>query len=200
MDPTPTDPIGLKLALADRSAATLVYLARPCQYANPMGRSCRPLLWTAARYGDEILDATDERLDEILAPLVPREVTLVGFSGGGVVASLLAARRDDITRLITVAAPLDIDAWTQAQDVSPLLRSSSPMDVVDALRSLPQDHFLGLQDERVPPDVIERFDRALGDEAPSRVHRVQDASHLDWPGRWAALLDGLEPLCGDSGD
>ena len=39
-DPTPTDPIALRLALQD-PAANLVYLARPCQYVETAGY--RPL-------------------------------------------------------------------------------------------------------------------------------------------------------------
>lgn len=33
-DPTPHNPVGLRLALADPSPAPLLYLARPCQYAR----------------------------------------------------------------------------------------------------------------------------------------------------------------------
>jgi hypothetical protein len=199
-DPTPVDPIGLRLALADDSTATLVYLARPCQFGGATTPPCRPLLWTRARYGEEILRATNERLDGLLAPLDADDLTLFGFSGGGVVATLLAARRQDVDRLVTIAAPLDPAEWTRVKRVSPLDLSLSPMDEIDALQGLSQDHFVGLGDERVPASVGERFQRALGPGAPSRLHRVEAAGHLDWPALWSGLLDRLSPLCGDARD
>jgi esterase/lipase len=38
---------------------------------------------------------------------------LVGYSGGGVMAMLLAARRDDVAQVVTIAAPLRLAAHGQ---------------------------------------------------------------------------------------
>ncbi len=43
---------------------------------------------------------------------------MVGFSDGGGAAALLAAMRQDVTFLGTVAGNLDIDAWANLQGVS----------------------------------------------------------------------------------
>ena len=43
---------------------------------------------------------------------------MVGFSDGGGAAALLAAMRQDVIFLGTVAGNLDIDAWANLQGVS----------------------------------------------------------------------------------
>ncbi len=211
-DPTPVDPVGLRLALADASNATLVYLARPCQLGGASRPPCRPLLWTAARYGEEVLQAVSDRLDGILPartsgagpageaagrPISDAlDLTLVGYSGGGVLAALLAAHRDDVDRLVTIAAPLDLDHWTEARRVSPLRLSLSPMQETDRLRGIPQLHFVSEADGSVPVESTERFHEALRPDAPSRLHRIEGVGHADWPDRWRAIRSRLGPHCG----
>jgi len=51
------------------------------------------------------------------------QIQLIGYSGGGATAALIAARRDDISRLITVAGNLDHDKWTQLHTITPLTHS-----------------------------------------------------------------------------
>lgn len=104
-------------------------------------------------------------------------------------ATLLAARRDDIRELITVAAPLDLDGWTRSAHISPLASSISPMDRVEALRSLRQHHFVGGDDTRVPIAAIEAFHQALGADAPSRLTIVDGMDHGSWPGAWRRLVE-----------
>jgi pimeloyl-ACP methyl ester carboxylesterase len=198
-DPTPVDPVGLRLALADSSEATLVYLGRPCQYTGTEDSSCRPILWTAGRYGEDALSAMNSGLDAALDQIASSvdDLTLVGFSGGGVMAALLTARREDIDRLVTIAAPLDVDHWTREMQVSPLVLSGSPMWNVDLLRLVEQDHFIGLNDDRVPVSATQRFHAALGPQAPSRMHPIEDLGHRDWPKRWNELLSTVSGLCGE---
>jgi len=192
-DPTPARPIGLELAAADPSSATIVYLGRPCQYGFPKQSACRPIFWTAARHGEAVLDAMNRRIDEVIAKLGdPTSLFLIGYSGGGVVAALLAARRDDVRGLITIAAPLDVGGWTRSAHVSPLAASLSPMDSIEALRSLRQHHFVGRNDSRVPIAATEAFHRALGPEANSRLTIVEDMDHRSWPGKWATLTRANE--------
>jgi len=197
MDPTPIDPIGLRLALADPSHATVVYLARPCQYGGANTTACHPVDWTDGRFGDPALESMDARLRDVIGEEPTTDLTLIGFSGGGAIAALLSARRNDVDRLVTIAAPLDLEHWAQTQGFPPLQSSRSPIDGVSALRSLSQDHFAGTRDRRVSDSTVERFHAALGPEAPSRFHRIEGVGHADWPERWRGLLAGLAPLCGD---
>ena len=190
LDPTPVQAIGLRLAAADPSRATILYLGRPCQYGFPPTSDCRPIFWTAARYGEAVVDALDRRIDEWVARHGdPRRLTLIGYSGGGVVAALLAARRDDVRLLVTIAAPLDLAEWTRSTRTSPLVGSLSPMDQIETLRNLEQHHFVGRRDRRVPIETTRAFHHALGPGAPSRFTIVAGMDHSSWPNLWVILVE-----------
>ena len=189
LDPTPVTPIALALAAEDASRATVVYLGRPCQYGFPAKNSCRPFLWTAARYGEVVIEAMNRRIDALRTELEhDAPITLIGYSGGGVVAALLAARRSDVHLLVTIAAPLDVDAWTRNANVSPLLASLSPANATGRLRGIRQHHFVGRDDTAVPISVTENFHHALGPDAPSTLTVVDDMDHRSWPRVWANLI------------
>jgi fermentation-respiration switch protein FrsA (DUF1100 family) len=83
-----------------------------------------------------------------------RSLRLVGYSGGGVVAALVAARHAGAASLITVAAPLDVEHWIAGHGVSPLTGSLDPLAQAAALRHVPQLHLAGADDKVVPPDVL----------------------------------------------
>jgi len=177
-DPTPVRPVALEIAARDAYPGDLVVLARPCQYEARSAPACDPTLWTAARYGERVVAAIAARL-EPLARDRP-SIDLAGFSGGGVVAALVAARRSDVGFLTTFAAPLDVAGWTQRLGLPALVLSLSPLDHAAALRALPQQHFVSEADRVVPPAVVARYVDALGDSAPATVVIVPDLSHGDW--------------------
>jgi pimeloyl-ACP methyl ester carboxylesterase len=114
-DPTPRDPVALRLAAADPAAAIL-YLGRPCQFApGRSDRRCTLRDWTVDRFSEPAVDAIDRAIGQQRRPIV-----LVGYSGGGVIAALLATRRRDVERVVAIAAPLDLDRWTKLSELSPL--------------------------------------------------------------------------------
>jgi pimeloyl-ACP methyl ester carboxylesterase len=90
-----------------------------------------------------------------------RRVRLVGGSGGGVLAALVAGRRGDVAGLVTVAAPLDLAAWTQSQGLSPLTPSLNPADS-PAMPDVPQAHLFGRYDPVVRPETASAAARRLG--------------------------------------
>jgi pimeloyl-ACP methyl ester carboxylesterase len=140
-DPTPRDPVALRLAAADPGPAIL-YLARPCQFApGRSDRRCTVRDWTVDRFAAPAVAAIDEAIGQQQRPLV-----LVGYSGGGVIAALLATRRRDVERVVTVAAPLDVDRWTKLADLSAL--GHAAIDVRVSLVT-----FAGQRDETVPAAV-----------------------------------------------
>jgi pimeloyl-ACP methyl ester carboxylesterase len=185
-DPTPARPVALLLAAADPTTAAVIYFGRPCQYGTSDESPCRPIHWTAGRYGDAVIAAMHRSLDRVIEDLgLHGTIDLIGYSGGGVVAALLAAQRSDIQNLITVAAPPDIALWTRTARVSPLLASNSPMEQLTALRSIRQHHYVGQNDKRVPPAITEAFHLALGPKAPSRFTVVEGIDHGAWPEVWS---------------
>ena len=197
-DPTPVDPVALKLALLDKHDA-VAYLARPCQYTGrgdgSAGRNCRTTLWTSARYGEEVVAAMDEAVDRLMREAGAHEVALVGFSGGGTVASLIAARRGDVAWLKTVASPLDIAAFTRHHAVSPLAESLNPIDAAATLSRVPQVHYSGAEDEVVPAPVNDAYMAALASGGCASRVIVAGAGHREgWTAAWPAF--GMEePRC-----
>lgn len=200
-DPTPRHSVALGLALRDPGPAA--YLARPCQYAafdaapdGPPGAPCEPGLWSTARYGEATLEALDEALDRLRAETGAAGFALVGYSGGGALATLLAARRSDVVRLVTVAAVLDHAAWTAHHEVSPLADSFNPAEAAPRLGSLIQLHLFGEEDDIVPPRLAQGYRARLPAGTPARFVVLPGADHdCCWEAAWPAILAGVpEPM------
>ncbi len=191
-DPTPTNPIALHLAQADISA-NVIYLARPCQYTR--GSACDKDYWTGKRFAPEVISAMNTALDDLVTAHHLRGVRLVGFSGGGTLAALLATRRQDVIDLRTVAGNLDIDAHSRLHNVSPLRGSLNPAHDTARLRNIPQHHFIGKDDDVVPLGIYQSYAHALGATPCLHYQVIEDTSHeKGWYEKWARL-QGITPTC-----
>ncbi|MFN0043469.1 MAG: alpha/beta fold hydrolase [Alphaproteobacteria bacterium] len=188
-DPTPDNPTALALAAADSSPNRL-YLARPCQYEiAPVPARCNPSYWSTRRYAEEVIAAMSLAIDQAARPLGAPRIRLVGFSGGGPTSALVAARRTDVTQLVTVAGNLDHGEWTRMFKVTPLAGSLNPPDFAATLARIPQVHFSGMRDDIVPKAVLEAYLRRLPAGSPVRVVDVPRADHdCCWRDLWPGLL------------
>ena len=192
LDPTPRKAVGLALAAADRSA-NVVYLARPCQFTAPAANPrCGTAYWTDKRFAPEVIAATDAAIDRMVAS--GTGVNLVGYSGGGAVALLVAARRRDVISIRTVAGNLDQAEVNRIHRVDPMPGSLNAIDFAPQLANIPQLHFSGGDDETVPPAIANRFRAAAGERCVKTLV-VPGASHESgWPERWPTLL-AMKPSC-----
>lgn len=185
-DPTPKNPLALKLAAQDPSD-NVVYLARPCQYVR--SETCEQKYWTSHRFTSEVIAAMDEALDDMK---IRHDITgfhLIGFSGGGNVAALLAARRNDIISLRTVAGNLDHALLHDIHDVSQIPDSLNAKDIAHQINHIPQHHFIGEKDKVVPPEIAQSFIEASSKTSCIRSTTVADATHQKfWSEIWPALL------------
>ena len=189
-DPTPTDPIGLKLAAAD-TAGPLIYLARPCQFV--MTDACSNRRWTTARLSREVIDLFQQIIDDAMRRTNSTRLGLVGYSGGGALAALLAERRRDVAWLITVAANLDLSEWARLAEVEPLSGSIDPADAATGITKLKQIHFAGGRDRVVPPAVTEAFVRHMPAANAARVIVEPGFDHTCcWVAAWPQLLGQLD--------
>ena len=185
-DPTPLKPFVIRMAIADESLAT-AYLSRPCQYLSEAARrDCDPRLWMQARFSNEAVAVTNQAVDQIKASVAAATVNLVGYSGGGAMAALVAARRRDVDCLVTVAAPLDTTAWTDALGVSRLDLSLNPADVAGELSKVRQTHFRGLRDKLVPPATADRF-FARAKPAVALIDKPDFDHQCCWSEEWREL-------------
>lgn len=188
-DPTPRNPVAYRLAAVDPSPA-VIYIARPCQFIASAG--CHPRDWTSHRYSADIVAAISGVLDRLHKDYTINHYALVGYSGGGVIAALLAQQRADIHSLTTVAANLDHAAWTRHFGDTPLSGSLNPIDHLETLEYLPQIHLAGGRDNTVPAFIIEDFVKSLPGDTPAEYHLIEDMGHSDWPQVWRGLLPDLQ--------
>jgi hypothetical protein len=193
-DPTPRNPVGLKLALQDPSDM-VIYLARPCQYLAPeASMRCSPHLWGKDRFSDRVITAMSTALDQMIdinfhdrASSSP-SLTLAGFSGGGVVAVLLAARRRDIQMLVTISAPLDVESWTRFHGVGKVATGWTTAELARQTGAISQVHFVGDEDDIVPPAIVQGFALHLPDDRHSVVTRAGYSHHCCWTTDWKETL------------
>lgn len=185
-DPTPHNPVGLRLAQADKSGHAVLYLARPCQFiAGPDARMCRVAYWTSARFASEVVQSMNEAIDQAKEQIGVRHVRLTGYSGGGGLAVLLAAQRQDVTFLGTIAANLDHAAWTTLHGASPLSRSLNPLDAAPQVRHVPQLHLSSRADSVIPPGISQKFCQAI--YSPQSCTVVENVPHSGpWEELWGA--------------
>lgn len=190
-DPTPSHPYSLKLAIADTSL-NVAYLARACQYLpDDQLAKCPRALWTDARFGDDAITLASRSIDELKAKSRASSLRLVGYSGGGALATLVASQRHDVSCLVTVAAPLDIVAWVAAHGVSPMKNSLNPATDTDAIVDIPQTHFQGSNDTVVPPPT------ALAYRLRHRTAKFDLVENYDheccWDKNWATRIAAACP-------
>ena len=152
-DPTTRQPIALELLL--RSPVAGAYVTRPCYHRLGDDR-CSPEHWTSARYSEEIVASMASAVREAMQSASAARVTLIGYSGGGVLAVLVAERLENVSAVVTIAANLDTDAWTERHDYLPLSQSLNP---ARSERAHPwaELHFQGENDDRVPPESTDAY-------------------------------------------
>jgi dienelactone hydrolase len=125
-------------------------------------------------------------LRSFLAQHPYRRVVLVGYSGGGTVAWLMAPRVPQAAGVVTIAANLDIDLWTSLHHYSPLAGSLNPALLPALPPSIAQTHYAGGSDRNVPPAVGESFRRG---HPEARVVIIADFDHeCCWIERWPELV------------
>ncbi|MCZ7655295.1 MAG: hypothetical protein M5R42_15030 [Rhodocyclaceae bacterium] len=183
--PPPRRPVALLLAERDPSPQ-VAYLGRPCQYLGEAERAkCGAVYWSSRRYVQRVVDAMDAAVTRLKASAGADRLRLVGHSGGGVIAALLALRRNDVDSLVTVAAPLSLTAWTDRHGLSPLEKALDPMRLAETGRLPPAVHFAGEADEVVPPDIVAEFARRRG----GRLETLTGFDHdCCWARNWPELL------------
>lgn len=188
-DPTPRRPVALELAVAD-PAPNVVYVARPCQYVKgTQRRNCHPAYWSSARFAEEVVAATDRVVEHFRSVANASAVRLTGYSGGGALAVLVAARRADVQRVVTVAGVVDTEAWTSLDGTTPLFHSLNPAQVAERVAGIPQIHFVGADDKVVPAAVARSFaDRFPPDRRPPVTIVPRQGHECCWAEVWPALL------------
>lgn len=184
VDPTPQNALLLKLMLLDPAPA--IYLGRPCYFLldDPQ---CSPIWWTMQRYSPEVIESINAVIDQKLKP--NQKIVLIGYSGGGSLAMLVAEKRNDITAVLTLAANLDTERWNSYHHYSQLVGSLNPATQAPLAAKIEQLHLFGGKDNNTPKFLAER---ALSQQVNSEVKIYPDFDHqCCWTTIWPDILNLL---------
>jgi hypothetical protein len=181
-DPTPLSSLVRDLTLHDKTE-NVIYMARPCQFVSTLQPSCNPFYWDEKRFSDVVVNAMDDALTQIKQRYKNNKFRLVGYSGGGAIALLLAQQRSDISRITTIAGHLDSDAVTALHKTSPLTGSLNPADKATSIAHITQYHYVGSKDKIIPPSIAQNYVRNLPENHKAQIIIVPNATHdKGWDG------------------
>ena len=179
-NPTPVQPIALKLASIDTNANVL-YVARPCQYLWPQKMNrCSSRYWSDKRGSEEVISSINQAISIVKQKQNISSIRLIGYSGGGGIAALIADRRADVNEFVSVSGNLNYKLFTQTHDLSPMNRSIDPITVANQIGSIPQIHYVGADDKIIPKQIALSFS--------DKVKVINNVSHDNWPDKWAQIL------------
>ena len=183
-DPTGQDLLALRLMARDPVAS--IYVGRPCYHGFATDPACGPWWWTHGRYSPEVVRTLVAAIRGILPPRPPARITLIGYSGGGVLALLMAPHLEGVVQVITIAANLDTDAWAEYHGYSPLSGSLNPARQAPLDEGIRQLHLIGDQDARVPLASLTAY-LARNPKANLRILPGFD-HHCCWEEHWPDIL------------
>lgn len=186
-NPTPINPMGLKLALAHPKGKA-AYVGRPCQFVAARALGCEERYWTNERFSPEVVAAMSRAVDHLKGRMQASAVNLVGYSGGGAIAVLIAAQRGDVQRIVTVAGNLDTHQWTQWHGLGELSGSINPADLSMRVLQIPQWHFAGGRDSNIPPALVHGYAARFLEPNNVKVLVEDTFTHsCCWAENWAAI-------------
>jgi dienelactone hydrolase len=162
-DPTPHH--ALALELATRTPGSVIYLGRPCYFSARNDAACESRVWSSQRYSALVVESMAAVANRYAAANNSHCVILVGYSGGGTLAVLMAPLIPAACAVVTIAADLDIEAWTAWHGYLPLEGSLNPATQAALEPLIQQLHLVGDRDTTVPPRLSRRyFDRLNSDQ------------------------------------
>lgn len=170
-DPTPHNPVALQLAAA--TPGPVLYLGRPCYFDFVSEEGCSAAAWTSERYSAQVVRSMTAAASRYVKEHGFKQVLLVGYSGGGTIAALMARDMPAVVGLVTVAGNLDPDSWTRLHGYLPLAGRNPALE-----RPLPtgvlQLHLVGGRDRNVPYAVARRYLQRL---PVTDVMQFEDFNH-----------------------
>ncbi len=188
---TPFNPVALHLASKDK-ANNVIYIAHPCQYTGMISVTdkCSDSYDNESSFSDEVIESYNTALDDISRRYNIQKFNLIGYSGGGGIATLLAAKRSDIVSLRTVAGILDHETYTTLLKAPAMTQSINPASEAATLTKMPQYHFIGGRDDIVPPAILHSFLQSMPPTNCVQTMLVQEAMHdSGWVDKWPELLE-----------
>jgi len=192
IDPTPSHLLAFDLMRVDN--ASTVYLGRPCYHGQYQAEACHPLYWTHWRYSATVVNSMASGLIQLLSAYPACRITLIGYSGGGTLAMLIAPKLAAVERVVTIAGNLDVTAWADYHDYSALDGSLNPATEPALPATIAQIHLIGNEDNNIPAEISLS---ALKRQSDPVILRFPNADHdCCWVDIWPTVLNCFEVGCG----
>ncbi len=177
-NPTPADPMALKLAAKD-PYINVVVLSRPCQYSQ--NKLCENTdIWTRQQYSPEILREMEEIVVYYIQKYKAPDVEFVAYDGGAPIAFNLALQLGRVNKVVTVAGILDMDSYAIQNGLPAYVNAKNPMKSISQLSQIPQIHYVGGKDKETTPAMAERFVSKLQNPKMALVRVAPDMGHDGW--------------------
>ena len=181
-DPTPRNPLTLKLMSLDSNRS--IYVGRPCYFGLSHSKNCSSKRWTSGRYSEEVISSMVTVIKTYLKEKKIKQFLLIGYSGGGVIAALLADRFDKKVQYLTIASNLDIDKWADYHGYSRLIHSLNPARKFTTKQN--GIHLVGSEDVNVPRHLIDDF----VNQTNNKLVVFENYDHVCcWVDNWYSILN-----------
>ncbi|MDX1692267.1 MAG: dienelactone hydrolase family protein [Ketobacteraceae bacterium] len=185
VNPTPDNP--LMLALMQKDEQPAIYLGRPC-YFNPEDHQCSPDVWTRQRYSKAVVHSMAAALKTFSHAY--EGVVLMGHSGGGALAVLLAEKEPKTRMVVTLAGNLDTFSWALEHNYQPLKQSLNPLEQPPLPTRIIQIHYAGADDRVIDADWVQAYAEK---QHRAEFQRLLAVSHTEgWQEFWPQVLDKLQ--------
>lgn len=187
-DPTPRNHLVLRMMQQDQAPAIL--LSRPCYSGFSRSVACHNKNWTSHRYSQEVVASMNKVLNAWILSRLYKKVVLIGYSGGGVLAMLMAPAIKTVDAVITVAANLDVVAWSRLHGYSPLSGSLNPAEFALS-KDIKQFHLSGGLDDVVPESIVKKI--AKKNSRAIFMSFAEYNHHCCWDDDWSRVLNKILP-------
>ncbi|MGF1547101.1 MAG: alpha/beta hydrolase family protein [Thiotrichales bacterium] len=186
-DPTVRKPLLMRLMTSDR--APTLYLGRPCYGGGVEDAACEPWLWTDGRHSAAVVASQIAALRWLGARHGVERIALIGHSGGGALAMLMAAELPEVEAVMTLAGNLNLAEWTGLHHYSPLTGSLDPAQQPPLPARIVQHHYAGGADTNIPPPLTAPVVRR---QACARWEVFDAVTHSGgWETQWPVMLARL---------
>jgi hypothetical protein len=178
--------------LMAQDSLSSVYLGRPCYHGYSTTPPCTSSLWTNKRYSMTVINTMAVALRQIVNLFHAKKVVLIGFSGGGTLAMLLAERTLDLSGIVTIAGNLDIEAWSRIHGYPPLTGSKNPAQLPPLSPKYFQLHVVGGNDQNIPLSIVQPT--VLNQHSAKLIIMPEFDHNCCWEKAWPSVLKIIQDL------